>query len=217
MGRILSAKFAAVAFATLVLGGCGSLDGILPNATPTGAPTPVLGTYDKHGRWEDFSRPAQNPAEKLVVLPPSSADIVCPIVEIREGGAALRTGGPSNESVRMQFQVDNTARECDPGAGPNQITVKIGVQGKLLIGPAGSPGTYGADLHVAIRHDTDQKIVVAKSYRVSATSNASGEGPFEIVTEPFALTVEGYDAADQYSIFVGFGAGDITTPKKRTR
>ena len=217
MGHVLSAKFAPVALTALILGGCSSLDSFLPNATPTGEPTPVLGTYDKHGRWEDFSRPAQSPAEKLVVLPPSSADIVCPIVEIREGGAALRNGGPSNESVRTQFQVDNTARECDPGASPSQITVKIGIQGKLLIGPAGSPGTYGADLRVAIRHDADQKIVVAKTYHVSATSNAGGEGPFEIVTELLPLNVDGYDVANQYSIFVGFGAGDITVPKKRTR
>src|SRR5579863_5067155 len=87
MGRFLSAKLAAVAIPALILGGCSSLDGFLPGATPTATPTPVLGTFDKHGKWEDFDRPAQSPAEKLVVLPPSSADIVCPIVEIREGGA----------------------------------------------------------------------------------------------------------------------------------
>jgi len=216
MGRSSPAKRVALAFAALWLGGCSGFDSFLPNPVPTGEPTPVLGTYDKHGRWEDFDRPAQSPSEKLVVLPPSAADIVCPIVEIKEGGAALRNGGPTNDSVRTQFQIDTTARECEP-AGSNQVTVKVGIQGKLLIGPAGSPGTYGADLHVAIRHDTDQKIVVAKTYRVTATSDATGEGAFQIVTEPLPMTVEGFDVADQYSIFVGFGAGDITVPKKQAR
>src|SRR5579863_8101076 len=62
-------------------------------------------------------QPATNPSDKPKVLPVASQDINCPEVEIADNGAALRVGGPDNASVRYQFNISDTARECDP-AGP---------------------------------------------------------------------------------------------------
>ena len=90
-------------------------------------------------------------SEKPVTLPLTAEELQCPPVEIDEGGAAARVGGPDNASVRYQFAISNTARECAP-VSTNQFTLKVGVSGRLLIGPAGTPGTYSAPLRVTV-HD----------------------------------------------------------------
>ena len=78
----------------------------------------------------------KNASEKPIVLPVASQDINCPEVDIADGGASLRVGGPENASVRYQFNIGDTARQCDP-AGPGQAAVKIGVAGDVVIGPGG--------------------------------------------------------------------------------
>ncbi len=62
--------------------------------------------------------PAIRPRSRFRCRPPS-ADIDCPEIDIAEGGAAYRVGGAESASVRYQFNIGDTARECDP-AGPGQ-------------------------------------------------------------------------------------------------
>ena len=110
-----------------LLGACSALDSFMPGPHP--AP-------DEH---PDQRRPTTPNSEKAVVLPLSAEELQCPPVEIDEGGAAARVGGPENASVRYQFAISQTARECAP-LSDNQFTLKVGVSGRLLIGPAGKPG-----------------------------------------------------------------------------
>jgi hypothetical protein len=70
-------------------------------------------------------------SDKLVVLPLSAADLDCPIVEVEDGAAAVRVGGPANAEVRYQFDIGDTARECQP-QGSN-FSLKVGISGRLLI------------------------------------------------------------------------------------
>ena len=84
-------------------------------------------------------QPTANPTDRLKVLPVAAQDINCPEVTVADGGAALRVGGPENSSVRYQFNIGDTARQCDP-AGTGQATVKIGVAGEVVMGPAGQAG-----------------------------------------------------------------------------
>ena len=87
------------------------------------------------------------PSDKLKVLPVAAQDINCPEVTVADGGAALRVGGADNASVRYQFNIGDTARQCDP-AGPGQAAIKIGVAGEVVIGPAGSAGTFSAPIKI---------------------------------------------------------------------
>src|SRR5689334_16898962 len=73
---------------------------------------------------------------------PSAAVVMdCPRIDIMEGGAALRTyaGGRTGnpESLRSQVTIANVARECI-GQPDGSIVVKVGVEGRALIGPAGA-------------------------------------------------------------------------------
>ncbi len=151
-------------------------------------------------------QPATNPSDKPKVLPVASQDINCPEVDIADGGAALRVGGPDNASVRYQFNIGDTARECDP-AGPQQAALKIGVSGEVVIGPAGSAGTYSAPLKITVTRDSDKQQVFSQTYRVEAATDGVTAGVFRVVTDPIPLPLTTLQLADLYSISVGFEGG----------
>lgn len=179
----------AVAVASL-LSGCSTVESIMPSL-PSLSPKPA----------------AANGADpnKIVVLPMSSTDLDCPVVEIEDGAAAARVGGPDNKSVRYQFNIVDTARECQPQG--SQFSLKVGVSGNLLLGPAGSPGTYSTSLKVIVRREVDQKTVYEKALKVEASTTAAAEGAFQVVTEPFLLPMTRAQLNDDYSVFVGFSNG----------
>ena len=122
-------------------------------------------------------------------------------------------GGPENASVRYQFNIGDTARQCDP-AGPGQASVKIGVKGEVVIGPAGSAGTYSVPLKIVITNETEKKPVFSKTYKVEATTDGVTAGAFQIVTEPILLPMPTLQLADLYSVSVGFeGGGAPAAPR----
>jgi hypothetical protein len=127
-------------------------------------------------------------------------------VDVADGGAALRVGGPDNPSVRYQFNIGDTARECDP-AGPGQAALKIGVAGEVVIGPAGAAGTFSAPLKITVTKQGDPKPVFSQTYRVEATTDGVSAGQFRVVTDPISLPMPTLQLADVYSISVGFEGG----------
>ena len=184
-------RFGVVAAFAGLVGGCSTLESMIPRhgEENPGAPTRV--SNDQGGN--------------LIVLPRNALDIDCPVIEVQDGTSAVRVGGQSNESVRYQFNIAETARECQPRG--DQFTIKVGVAGHLLIGPAGSPGAYSATLRVVIRRSSDEKPVISKTYRVEANTGAGGEGSYQLVTEPFALPFTHREMDQDYTILVGFDNG----------
>jgi hypothetical protein len=156
----------------------------------------------------------QTPAEKAVRLPLSAEELDCPPVEIDEGGASARIGGTDNASVRYQFDIGQTARECAPVTN-NQFTLKVGVSGRLVIGPAGKPGAYSVPLRVVVRDEVLKKDAFSKVYKIEADASSGDGAPFTFVTEPIPLPMTRTDLADDYTLTVGFdsGKGEPPLPK----
>ncbi len=69
------------------------------------------------------------------------------------------------------------------GAG----AIKIGIAGNLVIGPAGSPGTYSVPLRITVTQDADHKQVYSKTYKIEATADAVSSGLFRIVADPIVV------------------------------
>jgi hypothetical protein len=185
-----------------LLGACSAIESIMPAPHPAPESIPV-------------SDPNTPKSERAVVLPLSAEELQCPPVEIDEGGAAARVGGPENASVRYQFAISNTARECAP-VSTSQFTLKVGVSGRLLIGPAGKPGTYSAPLRVTVHDENAKKDAFTKVYKIEASVPDSGDAPFNLVTEPIVLPMVRTDLADDYTLTVGFDNGKAaasSTPK----
>ena len=151
-------------------------------------------------------QPTARPSDRLKVLPVAAQDINCPDVTVADGGASLRVGGPENTTVRYQFSINDTARQCDP-AGPGQAGIKIGVSGQVVIGPAGAAGTFSAPMKITVTRLTDNTSVFSQTYRAEATTDGVRAGQFRIVTDPINLPMPTLQLADLYSVTVGFEGG----------
>ena len=189
----------AMALAALTAG-CGNIESIMP----TGAVIPGSSSARDAGVIQARSASGTD-ADKIKVLPLSAEDLDCPSIDIADGGATLRVGGADNSSVRYQFDITDVARECDPQGG--QFALKIGVAGRLLIGPAGSPGAYSSTLHVTVKREADGKPVFAKTLNVAVNTSGAAQAPFRIVTEPVLLPLTRAHLDDDYSIEIGLGGG----------
>lgn len=198
MSALKSKMRFALAFGLAGLGaGCSTMESMIPSQTP-GADSPRSGGISS-GQGPD------SPGDKVVRLPMAAEDLDCPTVEIEDGASTARVGGPANSAVRYQFDITDTSRECEPRG--SQWSLKVGVAGRLLIGPAGSPGAYSNSVKVLVRREVDQKTVFQKSYRVEASTAGGVQAPFQVVTEEILFPYTRTELNDDYSIFVGFDNG----------
>jgi hypothetical protein len=135
--------------------------------------------------------------------------IVCPEVVVLEGTAASQTYAgtpPSSANLRYQYALDDTARECTLEG--DQLAIKIGIAGKVLLGPAGSPGSFSVPVRMAVLREHDNQPIVSKLYRAAVTV-AAGEtrADFTVVSEPLRVPFIQDHAEDDYTIRVGIDEG----------
>lgn len=148
-------------------------------------------------------------------------DLVCPYVDIRDGAAAHRVyaGQPSNESVRYQFSMGDIARDCRVAG--NQLILKIGVEGRVLLGPAGSPGSFTVPVTIAVRDESSMAMVANRSYKVAASIGQGSSGTaFSVVSDEIAVPFKSLQGNMDYQVFVGFdGASSAagSQPSRRRR
>lgn len=221
MARATLIRIALLSTALVALTGCGTVGSVSDSVGGFFAhPDPNARTLNAGAVPRQVTgKLPTNASEKPVVLPVASQDINCPEVDIADGGASLRVGGPENASVRYQFNIGDTARQCDP-AGPGQAALKIGVAGEVVIGPAGAAGTFSAPVKITVTRQGDNSTVFSQTYRADATTDGVRAGAFRIVTDPITLPMPTLQLADVYTITVGFEGGTAvrtghTTRKKR--
>ena len=156
-------------------------------------------------------------------LPTTEAAVDCPTVEVQDGTASVRVykvGSQSNTDVRYGFSLGDVARECSKIG--DKLQLKVGVEGRVLIGPAGSPGTFSVPVRIAVRNDATQQVISSQLSRVTATVEPGNtQAAFTYVTEPFAVPFIPHPDED-YAILVGFDsaakdASDAAAPKRRKR
>ena len=113
---------------------------------------------------------------------------------------------PSSANLRYQYALDDTARECTLEG--DQLAIKIGVAGKVLLGPAGSPGGFSVPVRIAVLHERDNQPIVSKLYRATVTVAVSEtQADFTIVSEPLRVPFIQDHAEDDYTIRVGIDEG----------
>jgi hypothetical protein len=135
--------------------------------------------------------------------------IFCPQVLILEGTAASRAYNgtpPSSGNLKYQYSLTDTARECTLDG--DQLAIKIGVAGKVLLGPAGSPGSFSVPVRMAVLHEKNNEPVTSKIFHASVTvNNGETEADFTIVSEPLRVPFIQDHAEDDYAIKVGIDEG----------
>ena len=202
-------RFVAAGLAALALSGCGG--GGAASLDP-GANT----TSNTLANILAFGRPSAPPAP--AAADPNAIRLVCPDIEVPDGLAALRVGGQDSGSVRYQYSLGETARECSVANG--QLTLRVGVEGRVLIGPAGGAGAFTAPVRIVIQRNGDQKAEATKLYKVAVNVPAGDtQGTFTLVSDPIVVPYHHEDATDDYSIVVGFDGAKATgaAPVQRVR
>lgn len=135
--------------------------------------------------------------------------IYCPEVVILEGTEASRAYAgilPSNANLRYQYSLTETARECKRDG--DELTLKIGVAGKVLLGPVGSPGSFTVPVRMAILRKIDNEPEVSKLYHTTVTVGQSEtETDFTIISELLHVPFVQDHAEADYAIRVGIDEG----------
>ena len=138
-------------------------------------------------------------------------DLNCPSVDVLEGTAAHRVGGAT---VSYQASLLDVARECNFGG--SQFTMRVGVQGRVVLGASGKPGTFSVPVRIAVKRG--DKVVTSRLSRISVSVPAGqGGASFAHVEEGISLPVGAEDPSDEYDVLVGFdgGASAASTGRRR--
>jgi hypothetical protein len=144
------------------------------------------------------------PAAKPGEAPPE--EVTCPQVDVPTGGAALTTTAGAG-AVRSQISLANFARECTPQPD-GSVVVKIGVEGRALLGPGGSAGRLDAPLRFILK--TGETVIASRAKRVPVTiPSGETQAGFTVVEEGFVVPKQ---HAQDFAIEVALGAG---APEKR--
>jgi len=153
-------------------------------------------------------------------------DTPCPDVTVRTGAATLMIGNkptegePAPMDVRYQGTIINYARECHLNAG--LLTIKLGVEGRVITGPAGGPGTVNVPLRVAVVHEgVNPTTITTKLTMIPVTvTNAVDRVTFTHVDPDITFPMP-QPASQIYSyvIYVGFDpvGAQPQKPKKPAR
>ena len=129
----------------LALGGCGSTSSLLKSSP--------LDLFSSSSKAPNDTPPAAGAI--------TADDIECPEVRVRTGAATLMIGSKPGEGepaaldVRYQGSIIRTARECHINSG--MMTMKVGIEGRIITGPAGGPGTVDVPLRIAVVQEASRR------------------------------------------------------------
>jgi hypothetical protein len=192
-GRALRATLSLMLFA----GGCLGI-----SAPAASSPTDAPGRATAASAVE----PAIAPLAKVAQA--AAGDANCPAVEVRRGAATL-TVGPTGERTAMTLKYQGSftrfARECSVVEG--NMIAKVGVEGRIVLGPAGSAGRIQVPLRFAVVRETPtgMQAIATKFVQVSVDLNATGNTPFVYVEEGLSFPIPNpVTTLDEYLIYVGF-------------
>jgi hypothetical protein len=152
----------------------------------------------------------------------SATDVECPTVDVRTGAATLMIGNkpgegePSALDLRYQGTIVRTARECRVSAGV--MTMKVGIEGRVITGPAGGPGTVDIPLRIAVvQEGINPKTITSKFARIQVgIAGAVDRVPFTHVDPDvsFPMPTRAADI-DSYVVYVGFDPVGAQQDKKK--
>src|SRR5687768_6414814 len=145
----------------------------------------------------------------------------CPAVAIREGASTLQVGlRPGqvidNNELRYQGTISRNARDCTQFAG--QVSTRVGIQGRIIVGPAGAPPAVDVPIRVAVVQEGVQpKTVATKLYRTTVDLGGQDNVSFSFVAEDLTFPVPPPEAVSSYVIYIGFDPEGARTPPPRQK
>jgi hypothetical protein len=136
-----------------------------------------------------------------------TGDLTCPPVTVRAGASTYAVAPPGKQPVgndlRFQATITKMARECTVNGGI--ITARIGIQGRVIAGPAGAPSVIQVPIRVAVvQGGVNEKTIATKAYQTSVNLTETGSDPFTLVAEDLTYPAPPGAVGDSYIFYVGF-------------
>ena len=133
------------------------------------------------------------------------SDVYCPPITVMDGGAAIQVyaGGRVGDAtgLRSQVTLGQLAREC-VGQPDGSTLVKIGVEGRALLGVGGSAGRYDVPLQIVVK--SGSRVFANRSRRMAVAIPAGDtQTSFSVIEDN--IVVPPADA-NTFEIEVGLGA-----------
>jgi hypothetical protein len=138
-----------------------------------------------------------------------AADVYCPPLNLRSGTEALpvyeRGHDGEQDYVRFQAAINKTARQCSMSG--DTLTLKIGIEGRLVAGPKGGAGTMSLPVRVAVVKQLGGKgPLYSRLFKVPVTVSApTFSADFSQVIDNVSVKI-GPDDRDLI-VYVGFDDG----------
>jgi hypothetical protein len=195
------------------------------SASERDLPSTESGTPSFTSRFSQLfgSAASSQPQAQSASTPDSPEQIDCPPVDVRQGASTLSINGaskdPSAMGLRYQGIIGQTARECAIRGG--NLTIKVGIQGRMILGPAGGAGQMDVPLRYAlVQEGPEPKTLWTRLYRVPVViGDGQSTVPFSHVEEDLTVPKPAPGAIDAYVIYVGFdplAMGNDTKKKPAT-
>ena len=140
-------------------------------------------------------------------VPQDTGDLTCPPVTVRAGASTYAVAAPGKQPVgndlRFQATISKMARECSVNGGV--ITARIGIQGRVIAGPAGAPPSVQVPIRVAVvQGGVSEKTIATKAYQTTVTMTEGGSEPFTLVAEDLTYPAPSGAVGDSYIFYIGF-------------
>jgi hypothetical protein len=197
---------AVLMLAAFAAAGCSSslLDS---SSEPAATPAPTSPSPSFGARISSLFGGSRSPAPQTqAAAAPGSVEVECPVVEVRTGTSTLSITGAGDGATALRYQASlgRTARECSANAGT--LTMKVGVQGRVVLGPSGGPGQLDLPLRYAVvKEGPEPKTIISKLARVAVTiPPEQGNVPFVHVEEALSVPLPPQVELDAYVIYIGF-------------
>jgi hypothetical protein len=186
--------------AAFVVAACSGLGGAQPEATGSSPPQAGFGDRVTSLVFGPPAAPGQGRAE-----PEREPD--CPPVDVRQGAATITVYGSGEQAptnVRYQATVAQLARDCAVSAGT--MTVRVGLQGRVILGPVGGPGRLDVPVRFAlVRAGPNSQTVWTQLYRVPVDIPPGQRNvAFTHVDDRISFTMPSAADFDAYIFYVGF-------------
>ncbi len=189
----------ALLAAALVLSGCSSA------STPAPADTANAGATSRFSAL--FSGSASPPAQAAAGGSAFSGND-CPSVDIRTGAETYTVNGKPPEAsatdVRYQLSFTDFARQCTLVGG--NLVMKVGVQGRIIVGPIGGPGPVDIPFRYAVVQEGETPRTIATKFKRVGAEVPPGQTNvvFSDVEEDLSFPMPSRAELAGYMVYVGF-------------
>jgi hypothetical protein len=151
----------------------------------------------------------------------AAPDVECPYIDVREGASTLtiRNGG-DNPAMSLIYQgsLVRAARQCALVNG--QMVMKVGVEGRIILGPQGKPGQITVPLRIAIvdQPPGQSKTILTKLILIPVTVASLDDNPaFTHVEDGLAFPMPASGDLDDYIVYIGFDPIAAQAQQRRER